>query len=48
MGVPISSGGIAIVPAGTIDWTASATNTGAVSWSVVYVPFDTGATVTAL
>jgi hypothetical protein len=48
LGVPVSSGGIAVVPAGTIDWTTSATNTGAISWSVTYVPFDVGATVTAL
>lgn len=40
--------GIALVPAGTIDWTTSATNTGAVTWSVSYIPYDAGATVTAL
>lgn len=39
---------LCMVPAGNIDWTTSATNTGAVAWSVSYVPFDAGATVTAL
>lgn len=48
LGVPISSGGIAIVPAGTIDVTTSATNTGAITWSVTYLPYDVGATITAL
>ena len=47
-GVPLSSGGIAVVPAGTIDWTTSATNTGAVTWTVSYVAYDSGATVAAL
>jgi hypothetical protein len=36
------------VPAGTIDWTTSATNTGAASWQIWYLPIDTGASVTAL
>lgn len=48
LGVPISSGGIALVPAGTIGVTTSATNTGAITYSITYVPYDTGATVTAL
>jgi len=34
-----------IVPAGTITLTTSATNTGAVSWYLTYVPLDTGAYV---
>lgn len=48
LGVQIESSGICLVPAGTVDWTTSATNTGAVTWSIGYVPYDTGATVTAL
>lgn len=47
-GVPVVSGGLVIVPAGTIQITTSATNTGAIQWSVTYVPYDAGATVTAL
>ena len=47
-GVPITSGGLLIVPAGTIDVTTVATSTGAITWSVSYVPYDSGATVTAL
>jgi len=47
-GIPVSSGGLAIVPAGTIQVTTVATSTGAIIWSCTYVPFDVGATVTAL
>jgi hypothetical protein len=47
-GIPVSSGGLAIVPAGTIQVTTVATSTGAIIWSVTYVPYDVGATVTAL
>lgn len=47
-GVAVTSGGIAVVPAGTIDVTTSATNTGAIIYSVSYVPYDVGATITAL
>ena len=47
-GVPFTSGGLLIVPAGTIDVTTVATSTGAITWSVTYVPYDAGATVTAL
>ena len=36
-----------LLSAGTIDLVASATNTGSVQWSCVYVPLDAGATVTA-
>ena len=39
---------IAPVPAGTIDVTTVATSTGAITWTVTYVPYDAGATVTAL
>jgi hypothetical protein len=48
LGVGAGNAGICLVPAGTIDWTTSATNTGAVIWSVAYIPYDAGATVTAL
>lgn len=48
LGISLDDGGLYIVPAGTIDWTTSATNTGAVTWTVTYVPYDAGATVTAL
>jgi hypothetical protein len=34
-----------IVPAGTITWTTSAGTTGAITWYLMYVPLDTGATV---
>lgn len=47
-GVPFASGGLLIVPAGTIDVTTVATSTGAIIWSVTYVPYDAGATVVAL
>jgi hypothetical protein len=47
-GVPITSGGLLLVPAGTIDVTTVATSTGAITWSVSYFPYDTGATITAL
>lgn len=47
-GIAVSAGGLAIVPAGTIQVTTVATSTGAITWSVTYVPFDVGATVTAL
>jgi len=36
-----------VVNAGTIDLDCAATNTGAVKWSIWYVPIDEGATVTA-
>lgn len=48
LGVPVVNGGIAIVPAGTIDVTTSANNTGAITYSVTYVPYDAGASITAL
>ena len=47
-GVPVASGGLLLVPAGTIDVTTVATSTGAITWTVTYVPYDAGATVTAL
>lgn len=35
------------VPAGAITITTSASDTGAIRWSLTYVPWDTGAAVTA-
>lgn len=46
--IDVTPCGLCVVPAGTIDWTTSATNTGAIAWTVYYCPFDVGATVTAL
>lgn len=34
-----------LVPAGTITWTTSATNTGQMKWYLSYLPLDSGATV---
>jgi hypothetical protein len=48
IGWSLDDGGICLAPAGTIDWTTSATNTGAITWTIGYVPWDTGAYVTAL
>jgi hypothetical protein len=45
--VPIQSGGIALVPAGAIIVQTSATNTGAIVYSVTYFAYDSGATITA-
>jgi hypothetical protein len=36
-----------IVAAGTIGLNAAATNTGAIQWTLTYVPLDNGASVTA-
>jgi hypothetical protein len=47
-GVPFVSGGLLIVPVGTIDVTTVANSTGAIQWSVTYIPFDAGAVITAL
>jgi hypothetical protein len=47
-GIPVTSGGLLLVPAGTIDVTTVATSTGAIQWSVTYVPYDAGAVITAL
>lgn len=46
-GVPATSGGLLIVPAGSIQVTTGATSTGAIVWTVTYVPYDVGAVVTA-
>lgn len=34
-----------VVPAGTITWTTSASNTGAMKWYLTYIPLDDGASV---
>lgn len=47
-GVPVVSGGLLLVPAGTIDVTTVATSTGAITWTVTYVAYDPGASITAL
>jgi hypothetical protein len=47
-GIPFASGGLALIPAGTIQVTTVATSTGAITWSVTWMPYDSGATVTAL
>lgn len=36
-----------IVPEGTIDLSCAASNTGAVKWTLYYIPLDDGASVTA-
>ena len=36
-----------IVPVGTIDLDCAASNTGAVKWSIFYVPLDAGAVIAA-
>jgi hypothetical protein len=46
-GVSIAAGFPAVVNAGNITITTSATNTGSVSWEIFYVPLDDGAYVTA-
>lgn len=47
-GIPFASGGLALIPAGTIQVTTIVTSTGAITWSVSWLPYDTGAVVTAL
>jgi hypothetical protein len=44
--VPAASGNAFVVPAGTITWTTSATNTGQMQFYLAYLPVDSGATVT--
>lgn len=48
LGAEVSIGGLCLVPAGTIQVTTGATNTGAIEWSVSYVPYDHGAVITAV
>jgi hypothetical protein len=46
-GVTLGQGGIAIVSVGTITMTTSATiSAGSVTWTMAYVPIDSGVTVT--
>lgn len=47
-GVSLHNGGIAIVSAGAITITTSATNTGAFSWSLTYAPLVAGASISAV
>ena len=47
-GVGVAKRRPAAGPAGTIDVTTVATSTGAIIWTVTYVPYDVGAYVTAL
>lgn len=41
----IFGGSAYVVSAGTISWTTSASNTGAISWALTYIPLDDGAAV---
>jgi hypothetical protein len=36
-----------VVPIGTIDWVTAASTTGAIKWSLTYIPLDDGASVVA-
>lgn len=36
-----------VLPAGTLDLSCAASNTGSVKWSLTYIPLDDGASVTA-
>lgn len=36
-----------VVPIGTISYTTGATSTGSLKWDLIYIPLDTGASVTA-
>lgn len=47
-GIPFANGGLALVPAGTIQVTTNATNTGTITWSCTWLPYDAGAVVAAL
>lgn len=48
-GAAVSYGGLdQVVQPGTITWTTSATDTGAVSWTLTYIVLDDGASVVAL
>src|SRR6266487_4445118 len=44
----LDMGGIAVVPAGVVTVTTSATTTGAITWRLTYLPYDAGVSVTAL
>jgi hypothetical protein len=43
----ISQGGLALVSAGVITVTTNASTTGAITWSITYMPYDQAAVVTA-
>lgn len=43
----IQRGGGILVPVGSIKLNTAATNTGAVQWTITYIPYDTGASVAA-
>lgn len=47
-GVQVPGSGGYVVKPGTIDLTTSATNTGAMKWTLTYIPLDDGATVAAV
>ena len=34
-----------VLPVGTLDWLTSATNTGSIRWTLLYIPLDDGAYV---
>ena len=44
-GALVAQANALIVTAGTIDFSCSATNTGATKWTVHYIPLDNGSTV---
>lgn len=46
-GALISTAALFVVPVGNITITTSATNTGSLKWDLLYVPLDSGASVTA-
>jgi hypothetical protein len=41
----LTGGSAYVVQTGTVTWTTSATNTGALNWAMTYIPLDTGASV---
>lgn len=47
IGATVTQNNEEILPIGLIRLTTDATNTGAMKWTVLYIPFDDGATVTA-
>ena len=47
IGAPLDAGGLCLVSAGAITITTSAAATGAITWSLQYMPWDATATVTA-
>jgi len=46
-GTHIAQLGEVVIPTGTIDLSCSASNTGAIKWSVAYIALEAGATVAA-